>query len=133
MSYSVIQEDNCLNTTHESLTLLELDKVVQSSVVHCWSMYTPSLCDTLCVRSNQSPVTVAPVVKAAVSGRDAPLCSASGFRQHILQRRPGATSLSHSRVPTPPHESSRCGKCGWLLSCDYSLTHLSRTRSQSSS
>lgn len=42
-------------------------------------------------------------------------------------------SLSHSRVPAKLHESSFCGKCGWLLSCDYSLTHHSQTASHSSS
>lgn len=42
-------------------------------------------------------------------------------------------SVSRNRVPTNPHDSSLCGKCGRIRSCDYSLTHLSQTPSHSSS
>ena len=58
-----------------------------------------------------------------------PLLSGSVARQHILDSRPSVMSLSHSRVPAEPHDSSLCGKCGWLPSCDYSLTHLSNSLS----
>ena len=54
-------------------------------------------------------------------------------RKYILERRPSVVSPSHSRVPTKLHESSLCGESGWLLSCDYSLTHRSQTPSHSSS
>ena len=56
-----------------------------------------------------------------------PLLSGSVGRQHILDSSPSVMSLSHSRVPAEPHDSSLCGKCGWLPSCDYSLTHLSNS------
>lgn len=42
--------------------------------------------------------------------------------------------MSHSHVPSKPRESRLCGKCGWLLSCDYSLTKfLSHSLTHSSS
>lgn len=61
------------------------------------------------------------------------LCSGSGDWQLIQERRPSVMSVSHSRMPTRPHDSSLCGECGWLPSCDYSLTHLSQTPSHPSS
>lgn len=46
---------------------------------------------------------------------------------------PASRPCPTNRVPTNPHDSSLCGKCGRILSCDYSLTHLSQTPSHSSS
>lgn len=71
---------------------------------------------------------MAPVVRACC---DAPLLFAlllwPGSSSDILERRPCVTSLSRSCVPTQLHESRLCGECGWLRSCDYSLTHLAQT------
>lgn len=82
------------------------------------------------VYSNQPPATVALIVNAVAS--DLVTLLWLRVRQYILERRPNVVSLSHSHVPTKPHESSLCGESGWLLSCDYSLTHRSQTPSHSS-
>lgn len=107
--------------------------------IHDYKLWLCTLCRVVCHDLDNcvstlisQPVTVAPLVKAVVSGLDISLCSGWGGR-NILERRPSVMSLSHSSVPTKPHDSSLCGECGWLLSCDYSLTHLSKTPSHSSS
>lgn len=124
-----------------------IQKEFQGSVIHCRNMlhtltavrkmlittYMAESCSQQwCVFGFKSlrvyfTHSLAPGVEAFVNDLNASLWL-RGQPAAIVER----GNQHNVHVPIDLHDSVLCGKCGWLCSSDYSLTHLSQTPSHSS-